>query len=126
MRNVWELVKHAHPGVLPLLCSAHIGNLLMKDIGIIPRVNRLLVAVRGICDHVLNHSFPLALFHEKVQAHKELNGKDLVLDRKTRYGSKLTTGDQLNDLKVPIRENWLWIKAICSVMQKMMHLFAMF
>ena len=104
MRNVWELVKQAHPGVLSLPCSAHIGNLLMKDIGNIPRVKRLLVAVRGICDHVLNHSFPLALFREKVQAHKELNGKDLVLDGKTRYGSKFTMGDRLNDLKVPIRE----------------------
>ena len=39
MRNVWELVKQAHPGVLSLPCSAHIGNLLMKDIGNIPRVN---------------------------------------------------------------------------------------
>ena len=62
MRNVWELVKQAHPGVLSLPCSAHIGNLLMKDIGNIPRVHRLLVAVCGICDHVLNHSFPLTLF----------------------------------------------------------------
>ena len=75
---------------------------------------------------LLTTVFLLPFFIKKDQAHKELNGKDLVLDGKTRYGSKFTVGDRLNNLKVPIRENWLWIKDMSSVMRNMTHVFAMF
>lgn len=68
MRNAWRIVEATHPGIagVALPCGAHVGNLLMKDIGAIQTVHKLIKKVHRVSDHVLNRSFPLAQrFFEK-------------------------------------------------------------
>jgi hypothetical protein len=76
----------------------------MKDIGNIGWIKAMLGRVKGICDHVLNHNFPLALFREKVASHPELNNKDLKLPGATRFGSHFIMIERANELKVALRE----------------------
>ena len=104
MRNAWKNIENDNPGVIAMPCSAHLGNLLMKDIAKDHWVNTILAKVQSISDHVLNHNFVLALFREKVSTHKELHNKDPKLPGKTRYGSKFTMIERLQELKVPLRE----------------------
>ena len=87
MRNAWKQIEIDNPGVIAMPCSGHIGNLLMKDIAKENWVHTVLSKVKAISDHVLNHSFVLALFREKVSTHKNLHNKDPKLPGKTRYGS---------------------------------------
>ena len=104
MRNAWKAIELDNPGVIAMPCSGHIGNLLMKDICKDNWVDTVLSKVKIICDHVLNHSFVLALFRQKVASHKELMNKDLKLPGKTRYGSNFTMIERAQELKVPLRE----------------------
>ena len=104
MINAWKNIENDNPGVIAMPCSAHLGSLLMKDIAKDHWVNTILAKVQSISDHVLNHNFVLALFREKVSTHKELHNKDPKLPGKTRYGSKFTMIERLQELKVPLRE----------------------
>jgi hypothetical protein len=104
MRNVWEIVETSNPGVLALPCSAHIGSLLLKDICKLNWIATVLDRIQQISDHVLNHSFPLALFREKTAQIKELKGKDLKMPCKTRYGSMFDMAERSFQLRIPLRQ----------------------
>ena len=60
MRLVWDLVERDNPGLTALPFAAHIANLLMKDIGHLGWIARVISNVKKIVVHVLNHNFPLA------------------------------------------------------------------
>jgi Protein of unknown function (DUF 659) len=84
MRNLWEIVEKEVKGIVAVPCSAHLANLLMKDIGRIHWIDQVIAKTKDINKHIKHHSFNLTLFREKVSSNKDLQGKELVLPNETR------------------------------------------
>jgi hypothetical protein len=104
MRQVWRAVEAQNPGIVAVPCSAHISNLLLKDIGNMNWVSTVIAKVKQICISITSHTFPLALFRSKVANHPELNGKELELPNVTRFASHFRMMESSYALKGAIRE----------------------
>lgn len=102
MQKAWAYVEDEFPWITAAPCIPHVASLLMKDVGKIPEVSRLVADETLVVGWFANHQKPLAILREKVRS--LLNKScELIKAGATRFGTHTLVGERLQQLKAPLQ-----------------------
>lgn len=103
MRKAWQIVEDEFPWISCLPCVPHVASLLMKDIGNIPVVAKVIKDKTLVVGWFSNHQKPLAILREKTKA--ALSKKvELIKAGATRFGSNTLVGERPLKLKPALQQ----------------------
>ncbi|PNY14079.1 hypothetical protein L195_g010751, partial [Trifolium pratense] len=99
----------SRPKIFWTPCAAHCLDLMLEDIGKIPRVDKVIKKGISIVGFIYNHSLVLNLMREKLES-------ELVRNGVTRFATTFLTLQRLHNLKAKIRtmftsEEWSKLNA---------------
>lgn len=106
----------SRPKIFWTPCAAHCLDLMLEDIGKIPRVKKVIQKGMTLVGFIYNHSLVLNLMREKLES-------ELVRSGVTRFATNFLTLHRLHTLKAKIRtmftsEEWLNLNASKEVKGK--------
>ena len=104
MTSVWSMLEVQLDRFLCAPCLAHVGNLLLKDIGKIYWIEQILNRTKEVVLFFRNHSYPLLLFRSKKSAYPLLQRKHLKFPCMTRFGSNYKMLEHAFLLRTPLQE----------------------
>lgn len=103
-----KLLQESRPKIFWTPCAAHCVDLILEDIGKIPKIKKVIAQGISLVGFIYNHSFVLSLLREKAES-------ELIRYGVTRFATTFFTLQRLHNLKQKIRtmftsEEWSNIK----------------
>jgi len=92
-------------------CAAHCIDLMLEDIGKIPRIKKAIQKGCSLVGYISNHTFALSLMRKKT------NNVELVKHGVTRFATTFLTLQRLHKIKSKLREMFLceeWLSSKCN------------